>query len=72
MDNVVSTTYDIINRKLFSLPKLLLLPGIMMKQPMLFIRVFPLILAADKFKAMLVASMTTEIERLNKQRKDVS
>eukprot|EP00590_Aulacoseira_subarctica_P004436 CAMPEP_0172437758 /NCGR_PEP_ID=MMETSP1064-20121228/72431_1 /TAXON_ID=202472 /ORGANISM="Aulacoseira subarctica , Strain CCAP 1002/5" /LENGTH=497 /DNA_ID=CAMNT_0013186259 /DNA_START=1157 /DNA_END=2650 /DNA_ORIENTATION=+ len=43
----------------------------MMKQPMLFIRVFPLILAADKLKAMLVASMTTEIERLNKHRKDL-
>ncbi len=38
---------------------------------MLFIQVFPLILVADKLKAMLVASMTTEIERLNKKRKDV-
>jgi hypothetical protein len=34
-------------------------------------QVFPLILVADKLKAMLVASMTTEIERLNKKRKDV-
>lgn len=39
---------------------------------MLFMQVFPLILVADKLKAMLVASMTTEIERLNKKRKDVS
>jgi len=71
MNEVVSTVYDIFNRKFFSLPKLMLLPGMMMKRPMLFVNVFPFILLADKLKATIVASMTSEIERLSKKKKDV-
>ena len=41
MDTVVSTAYDIINRKLFSLPKLLILPGVISRQPSLLIKIFP-------------------------------
>lgn len=41
MDKVVSTAYDILNRKLFSLPKLLLLPAVISRKPALLIRIFP-------------------------------
>eukprot|EP00804_Cyclotella_cryptica_P025185 CCRYP_016989-RC/>CCRYP_016989-RC protein AED:0.09 eAED:0.09 QI:182/1/1/1/0.8/0.81/11/1581/464 len=43
MDKVVSTAYDIINRKLFSLPKLLLLPGVISRKPSLLVKIFPFI-----------------------------
>mmetsp|Transcript_28078 Transcript_28078/g.39470 ORF Transcript_28078/g.39470 Transcript_28078/m.39470 type:complete len:860 (-) Transcript_28078:101-2680(-) len=71
MDQVVSTTYDMFNRKLFSLPKLLLLPGVIRRQPMLIIQIFPFIFASDILKARIVAYMTSTIERLNKESKEI-
>ena len=41
MDKVISTAYDILNRKLFSLPKLILLPGVISRKPSLLIQIFP-------------------------------
>ncbi|KAL7517980.1 hypothetical protein ACHAWX_002848 [Stephanocyclus meneghinianus] len=46
MDKVVSTAYDVINRKLFSLPKLLLLPGVISRKPSLLVKIFPLTIAS--------------------------
>lgn len=72
MDTVVSTSYDIFNRKLFSLPKLMLLPGIIIKQPVLLAKIFPFIFASDFVKGRVVAFMTSTIERLEKESKEVS
>jgi len=68
----VSTSYDIVNRKLFSVPKLLLLPQVIMKEPMLLVRIFPLIFLADYLKGRFVAYLSNEVERLKKEEKDVS
>lgn len=67
MDNVISTVYDIWNRKLFSLPKVLLLPGVMARQPMLIVTVFPFIFLSDYLKAGIVSFLTTKIELLQKE-----
>lgn len=71
-ETVISTVYDLINRNLFSLPKLMLLPGIALKQPMLLLKITPLILISDWIKSTIVATMTNEVERINKEVKDVS
>ena len=65
---VVSTTYDLFNRKLFSLPKLMLLPSIMMRQPMLVVQITPFIFGSDFVKAKFMAYLTTTIEKLNSEK----
>jgi len=72
MDTVVSTAYEIVNRKLFSLPKVLLLPTVMTKAPMLVIQVFPFIFLSDWLKSSAVGMMTTSVETLQKEIKDLS
>ena len=67
IDNVVSTTYDIFNRKIFSLPKLLLLPSVLVNQPGLFISTFPIILVTDLLKGKVVAMITNKVEKLGKE-----
>ena len=67
MNNVVSTAYEIFNRKLFSLPKVLLLPAVMSRQPMLVVTVFPFIFISDWIKAVAVSYMTTQIENNEKE-----
>ena len=71
-ETVVTTVYDMFNRNLFSLPKLMLLPGIVAKQPMLLLKITPLILLSDWIKSTIVAAITTEVEKVNKEVKDVS
>ncbi|GAX23742.1 hypothetical protein FisN_12Hh320 [Fistulifera solaris] len=71
MTSVVDKAYDIINRKLFSLPKVLLLPGVMTRQPMLMVQVFPFIFLSDWIKASLVSYMTSSIESLRKETMEI-
>ena len=59
--------YDLFNRKLFSLPKILLLPGVMSRQPWLVVQVFPFIMISDWVKASAVAFLTTKIEHLQEE-----
>ena len=72
MSNVVSTAYELVNRKLFSLPKVLLLPGIMSRQPMLVVTIFPFIFLSDWIKAYAVSYMTTQIEDNQKEIQELS
>ena len=71
-ETVVTTVYDMFNRNLFSLPKLMLIPGIIAKQPMMVVQITPMILFSDWLKSVVVAAITTEVERVNKEVKDVS
>ena len=71
MDNVINTVYELFNRKIFSLPKILLLPTVMSKQPLLVAKVFPLIIGSDWLKANIVAYMTTKIEHLQKETQEL-
>jgi hypothetical protein len=72
MNTVVSTVYEIFNRKLFSLPKVLLLPSVMSRQPLLIAQVFPFIFISDWVKASAVNYMTTKIEKLQKEINEIS
>ena len=72
MNTVISTAYEMFNRKLFSLPKVLLLPGVMSRQPLLIAQVFPFIFLSDWLKASVVSYMTTKIEALQKEIQEVS
>ena len=64
---MLSTVYDLFNRKLFSLPKILLLPGVMSRQPWLVAQVFPFIMISDWMKASAVAFLTRRIEKLQEE-----
>ena len=66
MDTIVSTTYDLFNRKLFSLPKVMLLPLVMTKQPKMIAQIFPIIFISDWLKGRAVSYMTNRIEELEK------
>jgi ABC-type Mn2+/Zn2+ transport system ATPase subunit len=72
MNTVISTAYEMFNRKLFSLPKVLLLPGVMSRQPLLIAQVFPFIFISDWLKASIVSYMTTKIEALQKEIQEIS
>jgi len=72
MDTVIDTAYDIFNRKLFSLPKLLLLPGIISRQPLLLVKIFPFIFLTDMLKGRIVASVTDKVEQFQREARDVN
>mmetsp|Transcript_46039 Transcript_46039/g.97689 ORF Transcript_46039/g.97689 Transcript_46039/m.97689 type:complete len:1010 (+) Transcript_46039:267-3296(+) len=71
MDTVVDTAYNVFNRKLFSLPKLLLLPGVISRQPLLLVKIFPFILLTDMLKGRIVASVTDKVEQFQREARDV-
>ena len=72
MDTIVTTVYDFCNRKMFSLPKLLLLPSIIMRQPLMVAQITPFIFASDFLKGKVMTYLTTNIERLEKESLEVS
>ena len=71
MDEVVTTVYDLVNRKFFSLPKLMLLPGIMMRQPLLVAQITPFIFGSDYINAKILSYLTTSIERYKKESMEI-
>ena len=72
MDTIVETTYDLFNRKLFSLPKVLLLPMVMARQPKMMAQIFPVIFITDWLKGRAVSYMTESIEQLQKEVQDLT
>jgi hypothetical protein len=72
MESVMDKGYDIFNRKLFSLPKVLLLPGVMARQPWLVAQVFPFIFISDWMKASVVSYMTKQTEKIQKELNDIT
>lgn len=72
MDTVVTTTYDLFNRKFFSLPKVILLPMVMGRQPKMIAQIFPVIFFTDWLKGRAVSYMTHRIEQLEKETQDLN
>lgn len=66
-----STTnaYKLIERKLFSLPKLAMLPALVLRNPAAMAFGLPLALLVDAGKGRLVAELTERIEEARRQRK---
>lgn len=71
MDTVISTSNDLISRKCFSLPKILLLPKLLSLQPLLIIQVFPIILVVDSIKSATLAKITMKTEALSNEKKEL-
>jgi len=71
IETVVSTVYDLINNKIFSLPKLLLLPRIISNQPSLLVKIFPFVILSDYIKALISSTLTSEVERIGVKVKDL-
>lgn len=71
MVEVVSTSYDLLNRKMFSVPKLLLLPQILVKEPLLVLKLSPFIMLSDYVKGKFVSSLSATIEQKKKEAKDL-
>lgn len=71
MDTIVETTYNLFNRKIFSLPKVLLLPMVMTRQPKMMAQIFPVIFLTDWVKGRAVSYMTSRIETLQKETQEL-
>eukprot|EP00927_Polykrikos_kofoidii_P070980 TRINITY_DN67331_c0_g1_i1.p1 TRINITY_DN67331_c0_g1~~TRINITY_DN67331_c0_g1_i1.p1 ORF type:complete len:875 (+),score=128.68 TRINITY_DN67331_c0_g1_i1:94-2625(+) len=67
MNSVVDAAYQAIGRKLFSLPKISLLPGMLWHKPMLVATVLPFSLALDMLKSYMVSVLSTHIEEYNRE-----
>lgn len=72
MDAVVGTTYDMFNRKLFSLPKILLLPTVISRTPQMMAQIFPFIFFTDWLKGRAITYMTHRVETLQKEIQELS
>jgi hypothetical protein len=59
------------NRKFFSLPKVMLLPVIIARQPKMMAQILPIIFLSDWVKGKAVAYMTSRIEQLEKETQEV-
>ena len=60
---IVANVYEICNRKLFSLPKLLILPSVISRQPQLLVSIFPFIIITDMMKGRFVSIITDRVEK---------
>ena len=69
LDDVVHTMYNLVERKLFSLPKMALLPGVFARHPLLAITGLPCIIAVDAAKSHLYAALTQRFELHRKAEK---
>ena len=65
--SAVSTGYNLVERKLFSLPKLALAPGIIWRHPSATATALPLLLLLDVAKASAKAAITTRVEDLRRE-----
>ena len=68
----LSTAIGLLQRKMFSLPKLALLPGAMASHPLTSAAGLTLAALVDAAKAKLVATVTTHIEELNREARRLS
>jgi len=68
LEGVIKKCFNLVTRKLFSVPKLMLIPAIIARQPMLSLGVLPVFLAVDAAKCSFVAHVTTNIEEFEQLR----
>ena len=64
LDSVINKCFALVTRKLFSLPKLMLIPAIVAQQPLMSSGALPVFLLVDAAKCRFVASVTVAIEAL--------
>ncbi len=64
--------YELASRKVFSVPKLLLLPTMISRHPKAFLAALPVFLALDGAKARGIAALTQAVERRRKAAKTLA
>ena len=67
LETSASRCYQLVSRKVFSLPKLLLLPSIVAQHPLAFAAALPGFLAVDGLKARFLAALTSAIEEKRRE-----
>ncbi|CAE7321887.1 Abcb6 [Symbiodinium natans] len=67
INGAVEMSFGIISTKLASLPKLMLVPGVVRAKPWLMIAVVPTSMLMDTCKAWVTAHLTAEVEMLHRQ-----
>lgn len=67
LNGVVYTMYYTVESKLFALPKLMLLPGMLANQPWLVVCVLPASIALDVGRARMITMMARRIEALSRE-----
>jgi len=65
-NSIISVMYSMVEIKLFTLPKILLLPGMMMSQPWLVFSVLPASVVLDFGRARVITTLTKRIEKLSR------
>ena len=68
----MATSYGIVERKLFSIPKLALFPAIASSHPYLTAIALPVALSIDAAKSKVMAEITLRVERLNQKYRKIS
>jgi len=71
-NGVANTANDLVGRKLFSLPKLALLPGMLCSKPWLVVTMLPMSVLLDEGKSWLTALLSSRIEALSQSIQEVS
>lgn len=69
---VLTTSYQLLERKLFTLPRLALLPGALLGHPIASAAGMAIAVAFDAAKAKAVATLTSRIEGLNRESRKLS
>ena len=71
LQSLLKTPFQLIERKLFSLPKLALLPAVFGSHPLLTVLGLPISLAVDALKSAAVAELTRQIETRRRTYKEL-
>ncbi|CAE7215336.1 PDK4 [Symbiodinium natans] len=72
ISSIVRTGHGIIDRMLFSVPKLALLPGILVSQPWLLLLVLPGNIGLDFVRAKAMAHLTGRIEKIGRELQELA
>lgn len=70
-NNVLSSSYRIVERRVFSIPKIALMPGMLLAKPSLLVTVLPACLALDAGKAAFTTLLSNSIEAFRREQKDL-
>eukprot|EP00928_Gymnodinium_smaydae_P098469 TRINITY_DN9162_c3_g4_i1.p1 TRINITY_DN9162_c3_g4~~TRINITY_DN9162_c3_g4_i1.p1 ORF type:complete len:858 (-),score=205.56 TRINITY_DN9162_c3_g4_i1:103-2676(-) len=70
--SLASTSFDIVERKLFSLPKLALIPGMLLSQPVVVATALPAAIGLDFVRANVMGKLTKRLEKLRRTQQDLA
>ena len=63
----MDTTYRILERRVFALPKIALFPAVVARHPRMAVIALPALLAVDALKGKVVARLSAKVEELRRE-----